>query len=117
MNKDARWQDSLNLILGIWLVIAPIIGLGLMTGTAAWNSYVIGIAVIVFSGFALTRPEAWKEWINILLALWLVAGPFVLEFATRAISPAWNQVIVGLIIGIDAIWALLLPPPGKPTMS
>jgi hypothetical protein len=35
---------------------------------------------------------------------WLIASPFVLGF-TANIAAMWNQLIVGLLVGILATWA------------
>lgn len=99
-----RWQDWFNLILGAWLVVAPFAGIGVAGGAAAWNSYIAGAAVAIFAVAAILRPQLWEEWVNLVVGLWLIAAPFVLGFTDQAVV-MWNQIIVGLVIGADALWA------------
>lgn len=53
-----------------------------------------------------TPPSnAWQDWANLILGLWLFASPWLLRF-TRATTPAWNTWISGAIIAILAAAAL-----------
>lgn len=52
------WEEILNLILGVWLILSPWV-MGYNTESALlWNSVISGLAVVAMSGFAL--PEANK---------------------------------------------------------
>jgi len=103
-NRGRRWQDWVNLVLGVWLFISPFIGIGVHNDIAAANSYVAGVVVAVFAIAAIARPQLWEEWLNLIVGIWLIIAPFALHFTTQA-GPTWNQIIVGLLIGIDAAWA------------
>lgn len=106
-----RWQDRANLLLGIWLIAAPALALAPSAGSvAAWNGYIFGSAIVVFSAWALAQPQRWEEWINLVIGLWLIAAPFLLGFSTDA-GAAWNHVVVGVIVGGDAMWAMSTPQP------
>ena len=48
----------------------------------------------------------WQDPVNLVLGLWMVASPWVLKYATET-SPTWNAVILGLLIGAIALFALL----------
>lgn len=104
-----RWQDSLNLILGIWLFVAPFFGMPGFSGAAAWNSYIFGFLIALFSALALGRPQKWEEGINLALGIWLIIAPFALSFFQMR-GTAWNQIVVGIIIGVDAVWAMAQRP-------
>lgn len=110
--SEQRWQDWVNLVLGGWLVLAPFIGIGAGGDVAAWNSYVSGALVAIFAIAALARPQQWEEWTNLVLGAWLILAPFVLGFTDQA-GPMWNHILVGLLIGADALWAALQPAPRR----
>lgn len=107
METNRRWQDWVNLALGIWLFFSPFILLyaGGPGGAAAWNSYILGIGIVIFAGGALAKPADWEEWVNLALGVWLVVSPWVLGFAGDG-AATWNHVIVGILVGGDAIWAM-----------
>jgi hypothetical protein len=104
--KESRWQDWLMLLFGVWLFISPFtMDYGVLTGVAAWNAYILGVAVFVVALVALFSPEKWEEWVNLVLGFWLVISPFVLlVYANNGAT--WNNVILGALIAGDAIWAL-----------
>lgn len=105
MEERTRWQDWANLIFGVWILVSPAVLVMDTGGVAAWNAYVLGIAVGVIAIIALIQPAGWEEVINLLLGLWLLASPWILGFS--AVSAAvTNQVIFGLLIVVGALWAL-----------
>ena len=105
MNKQ-RWQDWTNVLLGVWLVLAPFSGIGVAGDVAAINSYLTGAAVAIFAIAALARPQMWEEYTNLVLGLWLIVAPFALGFTDLA-GPMWNQITVGLLVGGVALAATL----------
>ena len=100
-----RWQDWLNLVLGLWLFFSPWL-LQYFTARpytdqtiASWNSIFFGAAVVVFAAWALFVPKKWAEWTNLILGLWLIASPWVLGFNAYWVAAA-NMVSVGLVIAV-----------------
>lgn len=112
MNRNDQWQDIINLILGIWLFVSPWV-LGYSTaGTAAWNAWIIGVVVFVLSATSLAAFRQWEEWINVVLGIWLIVSPWVLTFSTLR-NAAANQVIVGIIVGLLALWCAVAEHPAQ----
>lgn len=95
------WQDWVNVSLGVWLILAPIFGIGRVNDVAAWNSYLMGSVVLVIAGAALVRVYPWEEWTNLLVGLWLIVAPFTLHFVGER-GATWNQIIAGAAISIAA---------------
>lgn len=106
--RKGLWQDWVNLLLGIWLFIAPFFGIGGINEAAIWNSYISGLAIVIFAWVALARPHRWEEWTNLVIGAWLIIAPFVLGF-TEQTGAMWNQIIVGLLVAADALWAVRSP--------
>ncbi|MBI2313739.1 MAG: SPW repeat protein [Betaproteobacteria bacterium] len=103
-----RWQDWVDLVLGLWLFVSPWV-LGFATGneTAAWNMYVMGTAIVVFSAVAVYMPRMWEEWVNMAIGVWLILSPYVLGFHTH-MTAALNAVILGVLVTGFATWAMML---------
>ena len=105
--REKRWQDWLNLLIGIWLFISPwVIGFAGAEYVASWNAWILGIGIVVFSALAVSIPQAWEEVINILLGIWMVISSWVIGVASRAVET--NAVIVGLLVILFAAWAMTL---------
>ena len=111
----AFWQDWVNLVAGGWLFAAPwILGYDDLPA-ASWNSWIFGVIVVVVSAAALVQFAPWEEWVNVVIGVWLLISPWMLNFARPETQQAqWNSVIIGLIIGSLALWDALShrEPPG-----
>jgi hypothetical protein len=91
----------INILLGIWVLISPFV-LTFTSPSAIWNNVVAGIIVGILAIIRLsTHHQPGWSWINVLLGIWLIISPFVLAFATGAAM--WNNVILGIIIGVLAL--------------
>lgn len=98
-------QDWLNLVLGVWLMLSPVFGVGTGATAASLNAGMVGLVVATVAMFSLSRPHLWQEWTNLALGLWLMVAPAALGFAglTQAV---WNHFAVGASVTILAGWAL-----------
>jgi hypothetical protein len=105
--KMKRWQDWVNVVLGVWMILSPwALGFAKADDVAALSAWCLGAGILVFSGMATYMPKAWEEGINVLLGIVLLVSPWVLGFATRS-EPTSNAVIVGVLVAAIAAWAML----------
>jgi hypothetical protein len=98
-----QWAIGINLLLGLWLIVAPwILGDG-GEGNVVWNEVVVGAAIALIAVVRVNAPARWAPlgWINVVLGGWLVVAPFVLTSNTALIS--WNDVIIGVAVVIMAL--------------
>jgi hypothetical protein len=107
MNK--RWQDWINGLLGLWIIVSPWALEHTMPsdtgGLAMWNLWTVGVAVLVIAAIALFAFQAWEEWTNAILGVWLLVSPWLLGFSTST-ALVWNAVIIGTLVAVFAGWAL-----------
>jgi hypothetical protein len=109
-----RWQDWINLLLAIWLFISPWVlnfypGSSSSVAQAAWNAWILGIVIGVFSIAALVKARPWEEWINLLAGAWVFISPWVLGYASTP-QALWNALVIGALVFILAIWDLNTMP-------
>ena len=104
-----HWRDVANLILGIWLAISPWALSYMADATPAWNAYIVGIVIAVAAAAAIMAFHQWEEWTNVALAIWLIVSPFLLGYAMLS-NALWNQIVLGIIIGILALWTAVASP-------
>ena len=107
MNK--HWKDWINGLLGLWIIVSPWALQHTMpsdTGNLAmWNLWTVGVAILVIAAVAIFAFQAWEEWTNLILGLWLLASPWLLGFSTST-ALMWNAVIIGTLVAVFAGWAL-----------
>jgi len=105
--RRERWLDWLLLLLGAWLIVSPwVLAFSGGRGPAFWNTVIMGIAVAVFAIAVVSEAHRWEEWVSLIFGAWLLIAPFVLGFSSMT-AAAWNSVILGIVIGVDAVWALV----------
>lgn len=105
-SNQVLWQDWANVVLGAWLLVAPLTGVGQPGGIAAWSSYLGGALVVVLAIAAIVRLRPWKEWTNLLVGLWLIAAPLSLHF-TDHLQATSDHMLVGTLVSIGSAWAIL----------
>jgi succinate dehydrogenase/fumarate reductase cytochrome b subunit len=105
MKQIKHWQDAVNAVLGVWLVLSPwAVGYSGDTMATA-NAVVVGVALIAVALGAMLVPHAWEEWSEAVLGLWLIASPWVLGFS-GAINTMRVAVATGVVIALLALWTL-----------
>lgn len=53
--------------------------------------------------FAVTRTVNWLLWLAVILGVWLVITPWVLQFTADA-RLLWNNIIVGIVVVLIALY-------------
>lgn len=105
MKQLKHWQDAVNAVMGVWLVLSPW-ALGFSGETAAMsNAVVVGVALIAAALGAIFVPQAWEEWTEAALGLWLLASPWVLGFSGLE-NALMAAVASGIVIALLALWTL-----------
>ena len=132
MRETVQWTSGINIVAGLWLIIAPfVLGYELIQA-ALWNDVIVGIIIAAFAVARVARPlmNPSLSWINAVLGLWLIVAPFVLAYGgTMEVEGAvggaqtamWNDIIVGVIVLVLGVWSALsarrrwvcAPPGGR----
>ncbi len=51
----------------------------------------------------MTRIVNWLLWVAVILGVWLVITPWVLQF-TADVRLFWNNIIVGIVVALIALY-------------
>lgn len=106
MEQLKHWQDPVNALLGLWVLLSPW-ALGFQDDRMIMlNAVIIGAALVAVALGAIFVPRAWEEWTEGALGLWLVASPWVLGFTAHE-QATLNAVAAGLAIAVLALWTLM----------
>jgi hypothetical protein len=100
-----RTLNSINIIAGIYLIVAPfILGYGSLT-RAVTNDVVVGILVVILGAISLVamRSSA-PRWLNAVLGAWLILSAFILGYSGTS-QALWNDIIVGVVVLVLSIWS------------
>jgi hypothetical protein len=103
--KMKHWQDPLNLVLGLWMIVSPWVLAYQAESAATTNAVVLGVLIAVLAALELFNVAAWEEWTNFVLGIWLAVSPWLLGFSATTAAMA-NALVVGIVVAALAIWAL-----------
>ena len=98
--------DVYNLAIGAFLFVSPWL-LHFTRENARLDTWAVGAAIVVLSLAALVLFAEWEEWLNLLLACWLIISPWVLGFAhTKAMHWAIGIGIFSLYLTLLELWMI-----------
>jgi hypothetical protein len=100
-----HWQDPVNLILGLWMLVSPWVLKFQAETTPTWNAVTLGVLIAAAAVVALFRVMAWEEWANLVLGVWLAISPWVVGFS-GLVAAMWNAAIAGAVVAVLALWVL-----------
>ncbi|MEJ5990493.1 SPW repeat protein [Ramlibacter sp. PS3R-8] len=105
MKHVKHWQDAVNALLGAWLVASPwVLGFQSVLVAAAVTT-AIGALLVASSVEAMQVPQAWEEWLDVMLGVGLMLAPVLFGFG--GVAPALqNALITGGVVTVLALWVL-----------
>ena len=106
MKQVKHWQDAVNALLGAWLVASPwVLGFqGMLVAAAVTTA--VGALLVASSIEAMQVPQAWEEWLDVMLGIGLMLAPLLFGF--DGVAPALqNALITGGLVTVLALWVLV----------
>lgn len=90
--------SGINIVAGIWLVIAPVFFCDPSQPLIRWNDTIVGLLLIVLATLRYVHPlhRFWMSWFNASLGLWLTASPFILQ--CQHIAAQVNDTTLGFVV-------------------
>lgn len=104
---QARMASGINMLLGIWLILSPWV-FDYSQKSAALASVTLGVLIALLAAIrvASVYDTAGLSGINLVLAFWIVASPWVYEYATDQ-GALLNNVVVGMLVALLAVWSAI----------
>lgn len=105
---QVKLASGLNVLAGIWEIIAPFLLGYAAAATPTTNAIIIGLVVAVLAAIRYfgAYQAAWLSWICAILGIWLIIAPFALGYSGIAAATT-NDIIVGIIIAALGTWSAL----------
>lgn len=103
---QVKAASGLNIVAGIWLIVAPFVLAYSSLMVPLWNDIIVGAVVLIFGWIRVSQPDrnVWLSWTNLVLGLWLLIAPFSLGYAGTP-AAVWNDVSLGIIVAALAGWS------------
>ena len=118
------WQDQVNAMLGLWLIVSPWVldytGTRMLTlgspNAAVWTALVFGVIAVVLSFLDIYAHRTWDMMADLCVGAALIIAPWVLGFASQSV-PTINDTLVGLAIALVAAVSLMKEPEVRHWLS
>jgi SPW repeat-containing protein len=117
---QARTASGINILLGIWLIVSPWV-FDYSGRAPVLNSVYVGAVIAMLAAFRLAtlRRSAGLSAINVILALWVIASPWVYGYSAN-VGAVGDNLLLGIAIATLASWSGSATmfgqnhPPGTP---
>ena len=109
---ENRWAHFVNMGLGSWLVTQPLL-IDVGEPLLRWSEIVLGVALIVCAGLALSWRAPWARWLCAGIGALVMAVPFL--FSTANAAAYLSDTLVGALIFALAVGTK--PEPGPAAIA
>jgi hypothetical protein len=110
--EEVKNASALNLLAGIWLIIAPWV-LAYPGSDPRWNDVVFGaiVAFIALLRVAGAYRASLLSWLNAAIGVWVFIAAFTIDSSATA---GGNDIILGAIVFILGVWSASASETGSP---
>lgn len=100
------WEDTVELLLAIWIIGSPFFLGFFHVGAASASLILIGSLIFLTSQLGLSTQEPWEEWLNLLLAACLLVSPWLFGFADHFVATI-NAVASAICVAVFALISMI----------
>jgi SPW repeat len=103
--KDAlkahrTWEDGIGLLLGLVIGLTPWLYEEAKSPAIILNSAATGLAVLMLAQLEIIRLRRWEEVAQFACGIWLIASPFILDYARYDHLRLWHWSLGGLVAAL-----------------
>ena len=101
------WEDWCGMLLGILIVLSPWFPTQAShsadQGSMILNTFTIGILVFGLAQLEYVALQRWEEVTSIAAGLWLIASPYIFDYAGDGMLQLWHSTLGGLVVLLAAL--------------
>jgi SPW repeat len=92
------WEDWLGIGIGLLIGLAPLIAGQADSPMVVYNAALVGVLVLALAAFEMVGVQRWEEGAEIACGLWLIASPFVFDYAAAGALRYWHFVLGAIVV-------------------
>jgi hypothetical protein len=97
------WEDWGSMALGALILFSPIVAQTIDMPYVTLNAMLVGSLVILLGWQELVLLEAWEEYLELALGVWLLASPWLFGYSDLVLPTFAHAVLGGLIAVLAAL--------------
>ena len=109
-NTHRTWEDWLGMLLGVLIVVSPWFPsqashevIDADRSYVILNTFVVGMLVFGLAQLEYVAPRRWEEVAGILVALWLIASPYMFGYHGDGMLRFYHSTLGGLVLLLAAL--------------
>ena len=91
------WEDMVGIGLGVLIVLAPWFAGASVNEAVATNTGLVAASVVAIAEVALVDLRRWEEGAEFVCGLWLIASPFVFDYAGADVLTIYHFILGALV--------------------
>ena len=97
LKPHRSWEDGVGLLLGLTIGLTPWLYDQAPVPAIIVNSALTGLAVLMLAQLQIVRLRRWDEVAQLACGVWLVASPFVFDYAHQDHLRFWHWALGGIV--------------------
>jgi len=101
------WEDWCGMLLGVLIVLSPWFPTqashSAEHSSMILNTFTIGILVFGLAQLEYVALQRWEEVTSIAAGLWLIASPYIFDYAGDGMLQLWHSILGGLVVLLAAL--------------
>lgn len=107
LSTHRTWEDWCGMLLGVLIVLSPWFPTQASHDTErsfmVLNAFTIGILVFGLAQLEYVALQRWEEVTTIAAGLWLIASPYIFDYAGDGMLQLWHSALGGLVVVLAAL--------------
>jgi hypothetical protein len=102
LKTHRTWEDGVGLWLGLTIGLTPWLYDEEAVPGVVLNATLTGLAVLALAQLELVRLRRWEEVAQMACGAWLIASPFILDYAHQDHLRFWHWALGGIVSALAA---------------
>jgi hypothetical protein len=102
-NVHRSWEDWVCMLLGVLIGFSPWLAEQQDNPAVTGNALLVGLLVLGFAQLTYVSLQRWAETGEIALGLWLVASPFIFDYAEAGMLQYWHFTLGAIVALLAAL--------------
>ena len=97
------WEEWCGMILGIMILLSPWFTKRPEHGVVILNALVVGVLVFLLAQLEYVAAQRWEEAGSVVLGIWLICSPLVLDYAGAELLRYWHFALGALVAALSGL--------------
>lgn len=103
LKQHKTWEDGVALVMGLMICLSPWFYDEPVVPVVVLNAGLTGLFILLLAQLELIRLRRWDEVGQLLCGAWIVASPFVFDYANQDHLRFWHWALGSGVVALAAL--------------